>query len=167
MEEQNQGPGAASVPLEGDQVALAGQLKAVEEPPNAQKETAERPQGKPASRARPYFIPRGLALSQIPDEIQKGLFEIVQPCYEELVLGAATSLERQAGATLTFLLFLEILEQFDLGRLAENLGRPGGIGDNRDKQIDRYLRVVKSKQQVANFLSRLQDAKLLGHLRGG
>jgi hypothetical protein len=144
--------------------SLAEQIEAME-PSSADQEATERSRAKVGASARPYFIPPGISLADIPKEMQKGLFEIVQPCYEELVLGASTSLERQAGASLTFMLFLELLEQYDLGRLAENLRRSGGIGDSRDKQIDRYLRLVKSKQHVANFIARLQDASLLGRLR--
>jgi hypothetical protein len=134
-------------------------------PSRADQEATERSEAKGKLPPRPYFIPPGFSISEIPQEMQKGLFEILQPCYDELVLGASTSLERQAGASLTFMLFLELLEQYDLGMLAENLRRSGGIGDSRDKQIDRYLRLVKSKQNIANFIARLQDASLLGRLR--
>lgn len=166
MEPENHAPGPRGLESAEDdylgQPSLAGQINAVE-PTNDEQDAAERP--KRNRKSRPYFIPPGISLSEIPKEMQDGLFEIVQPCYDELVLGAATALERQAGASLTFMLFLEVLEQYDLGRLADNFRHSGGIGDNRDKQIDRYLRLVKSKQHVANFLFRLQDARLLGQFR--
>jgi len=110
---------------------------------------------------RPYFVPSDFMWSSLPEDVKEAVFNIVVPSYEELGLGAATALERQAGLSLSFILFLEILDQYEIGhQVAGQLGRGAfGQSEDRQKHISQYLRLVHSKQHVANFLLRLQTLK--------
>ena len=65
---------------------------------------------------RPYFIPKNIDLGQLPGGLRKAVDDIILPAYQEFVLEATTSLERAAGMTLCCHIWLELLEQFDLGR---------------------------------------------------
>jgi hypothetical protein len=109
------------------------------------------------SRPKPYFVPPDVDWEQLPAAVKTAFNALIQPTYSELVLGAANSLERSAGMSLTFLLWLELIEQFSLAAQCDWTVRPAGEDSGeRDKAIRRYLRVVGAKQQAANFLARLQ-----------
>ena len=63
--------------------------------------------------------------------------------------------------TLTFLLALEILDQFELGHqlnFAAARSESGAL--EREKLIGRHLRVVSAKQHAAAFMSRLKELRL-------
>lgn len=113
-----------------------------------------------APPARPYFIPPGIDFQALPLEVQIAFRQIVEPAYQELVLGALTGLERSAGATLVFLLAQEILEQFSLGRQMDfSASHDSTQVVERDKRIHQYLKLVSSKQQAANFVMRLKTIR--------
>jgi hypothetical protein len=116
--------------------------------------------------ARPYFIPSSVDFSALPAGVQMALTEIVAPTYDRLVLRAASSLERSAGVTLTFLLTLEILDQFQLGRQFDlGLTSKNAEPEERSKLIARHLRLITSKQTQVDFLMRLQTARArFGHM---
>jgi hypothetical protein len=107
--------------------------------------------------ARPYFIPASVDFDRLPDEVKLAMIEIVGPTYEELVVMPASALERSAGVTLTFLLTVEILEQFELCE-SMNFSRTAeqDLAAGREKLIARHLRLVSAKQQATNFLTRLR-----------
>jgi hypothetical protein len=82
--------------------------------------------------------------------------EIVNPAYQELVLGAGDALERSAGATHVHLLWLELLHQLALGNQLENLLRSNhGFAAQADR-IAQHLRLAAAKQQAGSFLLRIQ-----------
>ena len=110
---------------------------------------------------RPYFMPRTIDFDSLPEDVKTALSAIVQPAYDELVLGAVTALERSAGATITFLLALEVLDHFQIGHTMNLSGMPCDEQDaaRREKDLNRYLRVVTSKQKAAGFLLRLQQLR--------
>lgn len=111
-------------------------------------------------KPRPYFIPASVDFSALPAEVQMALTEIVAPTYERLVLHADSTLERSAGVTLTFLLTLELVEQFQLGRQLDLAGTSKHVdSDERDKIIARHLRLIDSKHKQADFLVRLQTGR--------
>jgi hypothetical protein len=121
-----------------------------------------------APPARPYWVPPEIPFETLPESVQLAFEAIIQPTYHELVLGAADSLERSAGVTLTFLLALEILDQFELGHLLNFSAGSGSSGAaERDKLIARHLRVVGAKQHAAAFLSRIREMRARNELRFG
>ena len=109
---------------------------------------------------RPYFVPAGIDFETLPDAVKAVFTEFVEPNYRELVLGATTPLERTAGATLTFLSALEVLDQVELGRDMHLAGAPAEKDTaERDKAMVRHLRLVSSKQRAESFLLRVSTLR--------
>ena len=114
----------------------------------------------PAEIVRPYFIPAAVDFKALPAEARAALTEIVGPAYKTLVTHADSTLERLAGVTLVFLLTLEVLDQFQLGReFEEAVVGEFANPDKRAKQIGRHLRLIASKQTQLDFLFKLRNAK--------
>ncbi len=122
---------------------------------------------------RPYFIPKNLDLGQLPHGFQEAVEHIILPAYEELVVRAASSLERTAGMTLCFQTWLELLEQFEIGHtIQEGLPRPpiAGMPVNATKSyrgaflpnslsLQRYLKLSARKEQIEKFLLQFRVAR--------
>jgi hypothetical protein len=105
---------------------------------------------------RPYYVPADLDFDSLPETVQRAVDEFVTPAYRELVLEASGALERAAGASFVCLLFLELLEQFDLGRqVAQEAERLAP----REVELKRHLRLLVSKQQAGNFLLRIRNLR--------
>lgn len=105
----------------------------------------------------PYFLPDDFDFDGLPSVVQRAICELVQPAYDELVLGAHDALERAAGASFTFLLLLEVLEQFNLmDQLDKNLRQGRGCRSLQDEDVIRHLRLAGAKDKVAGFLLRLR-----------
>ena len=107
---------------------------------------------------RPFFLGSGLDLETLPPDLRVAIEQIVVPIYERYVLRANGSLEAATGASLTFLMALEILSQYAIGQ--ETLGclKPNKEQSvHRQQEIDRYLRLLGAKSRCANFLQRLAD----------
>ena len=116
---------------------------------------------KPAAEpVRPYYLPETIDFHALPEPVKGALEVIIEPCYKELVLGAATALERSAGVSVSFLLAMEVLDQFEIGHQL-NLSGTSNLGDTSERQllIARHLRVVGTKQQASGFLLRLQEMR--------
>jgi hypothetical protein len=141
-------------------------------PGTAKQEQGEAPQAPPNDQAgagaksvnpnphpKPYFLPAGFPFDAYPRPLQLAILEVVQPCYVELVAGTANALERQAGATLTFMLLVEVIEQYQMGKLVAEVATGKPRSKDYDKQLQRLLRIVKSKEHVQKFLARLQAVR--------
>ena len=109
---------------------------------------------------RPYYVPAEIDFDDLPEAVMLAFEVIVEPAYKELVLGAVTALERSAGASLTFLLAVEILDQFELGHRLNLTGAAvGNDSAEREVMMTRHLRVISAKQQTARFLFRIQELR--------
>jgi hypothetical protein len=118
-----------------------------------------------AEPARPYYLPETIDFHALPEAVKLALEVIIEPAYKELVPGAPTTLERSAGVSLSFLLAMEVLDQFELGHQLNLSGAPpGGDASERQLLIARHLRVVGAKQQAARFLLRLQEMRTKNEL---
>jgi hypothetical protein len=123
----------------------------------------------------PYFIPATLDFKQLPGGFQEGV-DIILSVYQELVLEAPTSLEQSAGITVCFSMWLELLEQFQLGRtLRKTLPKRSAVGvitnpTERyggpflppDLSLERYLRLGAQKEKVLKFLLQFRVARVRG-----
>jgi hypothetical protein len=105
---------------------------------------------------RPYFLPADLVWEELPENVRVALVTIVNPAYDELVIHAASILERSAGASLVFLLAEEVLQQFELGN---SMFSGAGNTAARQQSMDRYLRLISAKQKIANYLERVKAVR--------
>ena len=109
---------------------------------------------------RPYFIPPAIDFEALPEPVRVAYQAIVDPTYRELVLEVESPLARSVGITLVFLLAVEVLEQFQLAQQMDfTASSTGGGRADRDRVIDRYLRIVGAKQKAERFLLRLDDLR--------
>ena len=124
----------------------------------------------------PYFIPEDLDLGQMPTAFREAVENSILPAYRELVVRAPTSLERAAGMTFCFDMWLELLEQCDLvGTLKNHFptrpsnGKPvfvkGSNGGYRESflsgqlSLDRYQSLGARKEKIAKFLLQFRIAR--------
>jgi hypothetical protein len=105
---------------------------------------------------RPYWVPPGLKIESLPEQFRVAIAEILNPAYRELVLEAPGALERATGATFVHLLWLEMLEQLELGRdLASYL--PGSTSSpERLRLLDRHVRLTGAKNKAGHFLLQIR-----------
>ncbi len=111
----------------------------------------------PTTSSRPYFVPEGTDFAALPEPVRLAFCTIVEPAYQELVLGAPNALERAQGATFVFLLAEEVLSQFELGRQM-NLSQTQVAEDHerRERDLSRLLRVLGAKNSAFHALLRLR-----------
>lgn len=111
-------------------------------------------------RPRPYFVPADLDYDSLPEAVRIAVDELVHSAYDELVLQTSSALERSAGATYVCLLFLELLDQFDLGsQVAHRLSQHAESAAPRDEALNRYMRLVGSKERAGLFLLRIRSLR--------
>jgi len=111
----------------------------------------------PRDPRKPFWVPEGVDLDFVPAEVQQAVAELIEPVYQQFVLGAADGLERSLGVTITHLLWLEILEQFDLKQEYTQVQSVLGMAGNRQDLIAQHLRLIDSKLRVGYFLVRLRE----------
>lgn len=110
-------------------------------------------------RNLPLWVPEGVDLDFVPAEVQQAVGELVQPLYDQFVIGAADGLEKSLGVTISHLLWLEILEQFDIKREYTQVEAVLNLAGNRSEMIDRHLRLIDSKLRVGYFLVRIREMR--------
>jgi hypothetical protein len=103
---------------------------------------------------RPYWWPPDLDLDSMPADFRLAVREFLTPLYKALVVEVSDPLERAAGATIVFLMGVELREQFEMGRLVPDFSQP--VSTRYKETLNRLLRVVEAKQQVLNFLRRFR-----------
>ena len=110
----------------------------------------------PDTALRPYWIADNMDIDALPAGLRLAISEILEPAYRELVIEAATALERATGASFVHLLYLELQEQFNLGHTMPGTAVNGQVV-NRQAALDRLLRLIGAKQKAANFLQRIKE----------
>jgi hypothetical protein len=113
----------------------------------------------PRDRAQPLWAPEGVDLDFVPVEIQQSVNEIIKPVYEQFVVTAPDGLERSLGLTLCHLLWLEVLDQFDLKREYTKIDSVLAMEKDRGRIIDQHLRLIDSKVRIGYFLVRLRELR--------
>lgn len=102
-----------------------------------------------AASTIPRFVPPGVDRDKLPQPVQAAFELIVDPAHFELVLCVTDALVRAAGMSIVFLLFIEILEQFELGELiTSSLVGEAKDPEARDKAFAKYLRLVRAKEKA-------------------
>jgi hypothetical protein len=130
-------------------------------------ERKPQPQPKPPTPGRPLWMPEGTEWEALPPELRQATDEIVEPAYKQLVLQVPPGLERSLGVSLVHLLWLEILDQFDIKRdSAESAMFFGKRGAN-SSSIDHHIRLLDAKLRHGRFMLRLEEFRReMGKKRG-
>ena len=97
--------------------------------------------------------------------MQSAITGIINPAYQELVLSASPGLEQATGMTIVHLVWLELLDQIELGRdFAASLQSPSATmqqhSEEHEQCIARLLRTVGAKAKQSLVLFRLQEFKV-------
>jgi hypothetical protein len=116
---------------------------------------------------RPFWIPTNVQFDSLPQALQAAIIEIVNPAYQELVLEAPSPLEKAAGLSLVHLLWLEIVEQYDLGRAMARMLPRGESSAAHQEAIGRHLRLVGVKERFGKFVLQLRAWQEKSHGRFG
>jgi hypothetical protein len=99
----------------------------------------------------------------VPEEVRQAIRELVQPAYERLVLAPDDPLERTLGVTLAHLLWLEVLQQFDLKRHYVETSAVLRLAENPGPAIEQHLRILYAKVKVGHFLARVRELRDKSH----
>ena len=106
---------------------------------------------------RPFWIPAGVDFDSLSAELRAAIMGVVNPAYQSLVLEAPAGLEQSTGLTIVHLLWLEVLDQIELGQGFEIGEDDPDASEKRNAIIARYLRKVGAKNKASNFLLRLHE----------
>lgn len=107
--------------------------------------------------ALPYWIPDTLEFGRFSEELRAAVCGIINPAYRELVEEARNGLEKSAGLTVIWLMWLEILDHIQLGRSLTSSPSMTETSKEREQLITRHLRLVGSKVKASSFLLRLHE----------
>lgn len=104
---------------------------------------------------RPLWIPDGVDFDSLPPQLRLALAEVIDPVYDELVLGAHGALERVAGLAVCHLAWIEVLTQLELGgALAAALARGEGVAACQDF-VNRAVRTAMARDRLTHSLLRV------------
>ena len=119
------------------------------------------------SPIKPHYFPEDFDFSGLPVRVQLAITTLVTPLHEELVLGAPTETERSMANSFAMLAAIELDSQFELGAKLNFSGTatPEERAE-RDRLIDRMLRLVGAKQRTAQFMQRLKTLREKSELAG-
>ena len=109
----------------------------------------------------PFWMPPGADSADLPRELQIALKTVIDPTYRELVCQAEHPLARSTGVTILNLLWLEMVDQLQLARLApdEGLLKPEMLlAEPRYRQIERHLSTVNAKLKASELYMRIEGA---------
>ena len=106
---------------------------------------------------RPFWIPAGVDFESLPPDMHAAIIGIINPAYRDLVLSAEPGLVQSTGLTIVHLLWLEILQQIELGSVGVDTISDAVQSENRDDSIGRYLRIAGAKIVSSAFLLRLRE----------
>lgn len=112
-----------------------------------------------ASSARPAFLPPSVDFDALPARVRQALVFVVEPVYEELVVGACSAAERAAGSALVLLTSLEVIQQFALAQATDFTTLAAETDEHRlarEKLVRAHLRLARHKLRVAGIVFRLQ-----------
>ncbi len=102
--------------------------------------------------SRPYWIPTGVDFDRFPAELRTAIREIINPAYRELVEQARDGLEKSAGLTVIWLLWLEIVDHIQMAHTFTTARSIMQMSEEREQLITRHLRLAGSKIKASSFL---------------
>jgi hypothetical protein len=108
---------------------------------------------------RPYWLPDGVEFDLLPDELKAAIAGIINPAYRELVLQADAGLPQTTGVTIVYLLWLELLDQIQLGSQSVSAVSDPDAQRERHTTISRLLRTVGAKNKTTGLLLRIRELR--------
>jgi hypothetical protein len=105
----------------------------------------------------PHWIRDDVDFERFPAELRAAIVEVIVPAYRQLVEQAREGLEKSAGLTIVWLMWLEMVDHI---QLTENFTTPRSVAqvsEEREQLINRHLRLVGSKVKASAFLVRLHE----------
>lgn len=112
--------------------------------------------------SRPFWVPPTLRFETLSPGLRTAIRDILNPAYKELVLDASTALEKMTGLSLVHLLWIEVVEQTDLGSGMSGRVPPAAEREGYSKYLDRHLKLLTVKERVSKFYIRLKEFKRKG-----
>jgi hypothetical protein len=104
----------------------------------------------------PYWLPTDHRWKDLPEELRQAIPRILTPAYRRFVREATGEMERSMGLTLVHLMWLELCGHCQLAVAAANPESIHAILQNPDDLIDRHLRLVATKCQTAELLTKIR-----------
>jgi hypothetical protein len=98
-------------------------------------------------------------LEVVPEEVRAAIEEVVRPVYERLVVDVDEPLDKSLGVTVAHLVWLEVLQQFDLKQQYTQISAVLGLPDDRSSAIEQHLRIIYSKVKVGYLLAHLRQLR--------
>lgn len=105
---------------------------------------------------KPYWVPVGVRLDDMPAELRAAIAAVINPVYMDVVLSSKDGLEKSTGVTVCHLLWLEVLSQFELGRLVAVTDSESS-DEEREEAIAKHLRLAHAKLKASGLLLRLRE----------
>jgi hypothetical protein len=109
---------------------------------------------------RPLWMPEGVDLKRLPVEIRQAAEEIVQPAYEQLVLHVAPGWDQSLGASIVHLLWLEILDQFDIKSDYSANSLALRLPPKRQRRVEHHIKLLDAKLRHGKFMLQLEQFRL-------
>jgi hypothetical protein len=113
----------------------------------------------PKSSPPPYWWPNEVPFERLPENLRAAIEGIIQPSYGTMVVAARPGPEQSSGATIVSLLWLEILQQAELGKDLLAAGPEPERLQKHEKAIGRLLRLAGAKTKATELLMRLQSQR--------
>jgi hypothetical protein len=95
-------------------------------------------------------------LEDLPAALQAAVAAVVSPVYVDVVLSSKDGLEKSTGVTVCHLLWLEVLSQFELGRLV-SVTDSESSDEERQEAIAKHIRLAQAKLNASGLLLRLRE----------
>ena len=108
---------------------------------------------------KPFWLPAHMSMEDLPAELHAAFAGILGPAYESLVVGGRPGLAQSTGTTVVGILWLEILEYYELGQLSLRQHVDEKDFERKEKTIARLLRLAGQKMKASNFLLRLHETR--------
>lgn len=111
-----------------------------------------------AATPRPYFFPEYLTINLLPYDLRKAFEALINPLYEQYVLNAPDALERSTGASLAYLMMLEVAQQTAMGNQVLSALRGGRAPDA--SELAGLMRTLQAKERLGKHLMRCQEFRM-------
>jgi hypothetical protein len=111
---------------------------------------------RPANRpAEPGWLTAGSSWDHVSSNVKQAVLEILVAAHRHMILDAPNEVEHSAGATLVYLLWLEVCDQVYMAGGAVDHESIASILDKPEQLINRYQRLPDPKNSIAELLSKL------------